>query len=360
MQSDVDHLQRTLPNIAVDAMGADFGPQQVVAGVRLAVERNEKRLGKFFIVGNEDVLSPILADNGLLNSSKIELVHSSQVIEMNEKPMQTLKYKKDASMFRAIELVKQGKVEAVLSCGNTGSLMAGSTLKLRTLPGVYRPALASVIPTRTHNFVLMDVGANPNSTAQHLVHNAILGSHFARAVLHTPQPRIGLLTIGTEEGKGNDLVQQAHEVLKQLASHQLNYTGLVEGFDLFAGHIDVVICDGFVGNILLKTCESLFAQLKDFLREEFRRNWIRQAGAVLSQGVFKSMRKQFSPEKFSGAPLLGLNGWVFKSHGSSKAEAIAGGLNMCLNCLEVCNFKTVVADVAQANERMNAIKEKDE
>lgn len=357
MQSDKEHPEQTLPRIVVDAMGSDYGPEQIVAGIRLALETEAHRMAKLFIAGNGAVLNPILKQNGLLGHPLVEVLHTDQVIDMDEKPMQTLKHKKDASMFKAIDLVKQGQAEAVLSCGNTGSLMAGSTLKLRTIPGVTRPALASVIPTRTHRFILMDVGANPNSTAQNLVHNAILGSHFAKAVLKIDSPRVGLLTIGTEEGKGNELVHKAHEILKQLGEIRLNYSGLVEGFDLFAGKVDVVVCDGFVGNILLKTCESLFLELKDFLKEQFSKNWLRRLGAFASQGVFKTMREQFSPDKFSGAPLLGLNGWVFKSHGSSKAGAIAGAINMCLNCLDVYDLKAVVSDIAQANERINDIEE---
>ena len=216
MQSDKEHPEQALPRIVVDAMGSDYGPEQIVAGIRLALETEACRIAKLFVAGNEAILGPIFKQNGLFEHPLLEIVHTDQVIDMDEKPMQTLKHKKDASMFKAIDLVRHGQAEAVLSCGNTGSLMAGSTLKLRTIPGVTRPALASVIPTRTHRFILMDVGANPNSTAQNLVHNAILGSHFAKAVLKIDHPRVGLLTIGTEEGKGNELVHKAHEILKQL------------------------------------------------------------------------------------------------------------------------------------------------
>lgn len=356
MQSSSEHPQ-ILPRIVIDVMGSDYGPQEIIAGVRLALTREASRIGKLFLVGDKAVVEPIFLKNGLDNYLSIELVHASQTISMEEKPMQALKQKKDASMFKAIELVKAGQAEAVLSCGNTGCLMAGSTLKLRTLPGVNRPALASIIPTKTSRFILMDVGANPVSSVEYLVHNAVLGSHFSASVLNLKSPKIGLLTIGTEEGKGNEVVQNAHEILKQLNGKSLNYYGLIEGFDLFAGKVDVVVCDGFVGNILLKTCESLFSHLKEYLKAEFCRNSVRKLGALLSCGVFKAMKKQFSPDKFSGAPLLGLNGWVFKSHGSSKAEAIAGGLNMCLNCLEFYNEKTLQSDIALANELMNSAKE---
>ena len=353
MQISLPSKQKQLPHLAVDVMGADFGPQQIIAGVRLALETNAPRIGKLFLVGDESILNPIVQAEGLSRESLIEVVHASQVIAMDEKPLQTLKQKKDASMFRAIDLVKQGAAQSVLSCGNTGSLMAGSTLKLRTIPGVERPALASIIPTRTHQFVLIDVGANPNSTVKHLVHNAILGAYFAKAVLGKKAPRVGLLTIGTEEGKGNELVQQTHDCLKQLNGEYLNYSGLIEGFDLFEDCVDVVVCGGFVGNILLKTCESLFLNLKEFLKQEFERTYLRKLGATLASGVFKSMRKQFSPDKFSGAPLLGLNGWVFKSHGSSKAEAIASALNMSLNCLELYDLQAISSAIERANSLLN-------
>ena len=346
-----------LPRIVVDVMGSDYGPQEIIAGVKLALMRESGRFSKFFLVGDKAIVEPILVKENLDAVPAVELVHASQTISMDEKPMHTLRQKKDASMFKSIELVKSGNAEAVLSCGNTGCLMAGSTLKLRTLPGVSRPALASIIPTRTSRFVLMDVGANPVSSVEYLVHNAVLGSHFAASVLKLKSPKVGLLTIGTEEGKGNEVVQNAHVLLKQLNGKTLNYYGLVEGFDLFENKVDVVVCDGFVGNVLLKTCESLFLNLKDYLKAEFSRNPIRKLGALLSCGVFKAMKQQFSPDKFSGAPLLGLNGWVFKSHGSSKAEAIAGGLNMCLNCLEACNAQTMQTDIAFANELMTSGKE---
>lgn len=351
MQASSECPQCTLPRIAVDVMGSDLGPQQITAGVELALKQSKVgRIGKLFLVGDENVLSPL--SNGIIragNGLDIEIVHTPNFVKMDEKPISALKHKKDASMFVGMELVKEKKADALLSCGNTGCLMACSTLKLRTIPGVVRPALASIIPTRTHFFILMDVGANPAASVECLVHNAILGSHFAKAVLRLPNPRIGLLTIGTEEGKGNELINQTHQILKQLDGDSLNYKGPIEGFDLFKNSVDVAICDGFVGNILLKTCESLFTELKNFIKDEFNRNCIRKTGAILSRGVFSRMRSQFSPDQFSGAPLLGLNGWVFKAHGSSKAEAIAGALNMCLNCLEVYDFRVIESDIAKAN-----------
>lgn len=337
----------SLPRIAIDVMGSDYGPQEFLKGVLQALQKGTNKFGKLLLVGDEAIIQKWIVDNRLSNHPVIEVVPSSQVIEMDEKPMSTLKQKKESSMYMAIDLVKAGKADAVLSCGNTGCLMAGGTLKLRTLPGVERPALASVIPTRKQHFVLIDVGANPSSTAKHIVHNAILGSHYANAVLGKARPRVGLLTIGTEEGKGNELIHEAHRYLKEL--NCIQYQGLIEGFHVFQNAVDVVVCDGFVGNILLKTCESLFDNLKQYLKDEFKKNNIRKLGAFLSRGVFVNMKKHFAQERFSGAPLLGLNGWVFKSHGSSKAASIVGALNICSQCLRLFNLQTVLSDVAQAN-----------
>ena len=333
--------------IGIDVMGSDGGSEQVVAGVRLALQAVDGAVERFVLAGDEAVLRPLLRRNGLENSPQIEVLHTPEVIAMDENPLSALRHKKEASMFRAIEGVRDGTLDAVLSCGNTGALMAGSTLKLRTIEGIDRPALASIIPTRTHPFILIDVGANPTSEARFLVHNAVLGSHFARAVLQAEHPRVGLLTVGTEEGKGNEAVHAAHAVLKQCEG--LNYVGLIEGFDLFGGTADVVVCDGFVGNIVLKLCESLFWELKTFIKEKILENPVRKLGALLCSGVFRDMKRQLAPEKYSGAPLLGLNGWVFKTHGSGKAEAVAGGIGMMVKCVRSYKPQEAKADVMRAN-----------
>ena len=333
--------------IGIDAMGSDGGSEQVIVGVRLASQAVGGAVERFVLAGDEAVLKPLLRRNGLEGLPQIEILHAPEFIAMDEDPLSALRHKREASMFKAIEGVRDGTLDAVLSCGNTGALMAGSTLKLRTVEGVERPALASIIPTRTHRFILIDVGANPTSEARFLVHNAVLGSHFARAVLQTEHPRVGLLTVGTEEGKGNEAVHAAHAVLKQCEG--LNYVGLIEGFDLFGGKADVVVCDGFVGNIVLKLCESLFWELKTFIKEKILENPVRKLGALLCSGVFRDMKRQLAPEKYSGAPLLGLNGWVFKTHGSGKAEAVAGGIGMMVKCVRSYKPQEVKADVARAN-----------
>lgn len=312
--------------IAIDMMGSDRGPEEIFEGVRLAL-RQFPDLAPLILVGDGDLLTALLEKHGLGDHPQLSIFHTSQVIEMDDKPIQSLKQKKDASMIRAIELIQAGAASAVLSCGNTGSLMAGSTLKLRPIAGIERPALASIIPSSEGHFVLADVGANPQTTPLHMAHNALLASVYGRKVLKIASPRIGLLSIGTEEGKGNELIQKTHEKLKQLSPF-IDYIGLIEGFHLFGNGVDVVLCDGFTGNILLKSLESLALYLRNFSRKEFSKNPLRLFGALCARGAFEALNAKLNAEIYGGAPLLGLNGTVFKAHGSSHARAISHAIHM--------------------------------
>lgn len=333
--------------IAVDAMGGDLGPAEVVAAVELAF-RNVSRLKNVILVGDEALLKPEVDRLGLGKNPGVSIHHASEVIAMDDKPLQAIKRKKDSSMVRAIELVKAGDANVILSCGNTGSLMAGGTIKLRTLAGVDRPALASVIPNQKSHFILIDAGANPEAGPEHLVHNAILGSIYCRIALGIESPRVGLLTIGTEEGKGNELTHQTHELLKRTQS-LINYCGPIEGFHVFNNEVDVVVCDGFVGNILLKTCESLFHTLKSYLKEEITKTPIRKLGAFLAMGAFKEMKTQLNPDGYGGAPLLGLRGNVMKAHGSSNREAIMNAIRVGTEMVVHQMNEQILNDVAKAN-----------
>lgn len=312
--------------LAIDAMGGDHGPAEVVAGVRLAL-RHHASYVRILLVGDQPTLERLLRDEGLTGDKRVEVVHAAEVIGMDEKPIAALKHKKDSSMVRAIEMVKEGRAHAILSQGNTGALMAGGTLKLRPMDGLQRPALATVIPSRGHRFVLIDAGANPDGDPVHLLHNALLGKEYAHCALGMKNPRVGLLTIGTEEGKGSEKILVTHELLKG-ANGVFNYIGPVEGFQLFRNEVDVVVCDGFTGNILLKALESCFYMLKGFLKEELKANPLRTAGAFLSQGAFKAMMHELNPEHLGGAPLLGLNRLVIKTHGSSTRGFIAGAIRI--------------------------------
>ena len=334
-------------SIALDVMGSDLGPSEVIAGLRLALDKRPQGSENFILVGQESVIEPLLLKEKIAGHPKVRILHASQVVSMEDKPLRSLKTKKDSSMVRAIELVKGKEARVLVSCGNTGSLMAGGTLRLRTIQGISRPALGAVIPTETSHWVLIDAGANPNTNPEQLVGNAILGKNYAKVALGIKEPRVGLLSIGTEEGKGTDLVYQSHLMLKQL-DQIINYLGPIEGFQVFNSTVDVVVCDGFVGNILLKSCESLFTALSRFLKNELSSNPMRKLGAALSQGAFRAMKKQFSPHRYSGAPLLGLNGNILKAHGSSDRYAIASALRIASEIIDRDMDHLIRADVEKS------------
>ncbi|MBC9868080.1 MAG: phosphate acyltransferase PlsX [Opitutae bacterium] len=336
------------PSIAVDAMGSDLGPSEVISGLKLALKQLPQGQENFILVGQEAVIKPLLRQEKIADHPRIGILHASEVVSMEDKPLRGLKTKKDSSMVRAIELVKEKKARVLVSCGNTGSLMAGGTLKLRTIPGITRPALGAVIPSESSHWVLIDAGANPNPNPEQMVANAILGKNYAKAALDIKEPRIGLLSIGTEEGKGTELVHQTHLLLRRL-DPIINYLGPIEGFQVFNYTVDVVVCDGFVGNILLKSCESLFTTLSRFLKKELTANPIRMLGAGLSWGAFRSMKKQLSPHRYSGAPLLGLNGNILKAHGSSDRRAIAGALRIASEIIERDMDHMIRSDVEKSN-----------
>jgi len=312
--------------IAIDMMGADLGPAEAMAAVRIALDNNWC-LDGVVLVGHEEILQPLLQAEGLAEDERVDVFHASEVIEMTDKPILSLKQKKDASMVRAIELVKLGNSDAAVSCGNTGALMACATLRLRPMEGIGKPALATVWPGTKGQWVFLDVGANPQARPENLVHNAVLGFHYAKDALEIAEPRVGLLSIGTEEGKGNDLVNEAHELLKQLKD-EVNYVGLVEGFDLFTGECDVVVTDGFTGNIVLKSCEGLWSMLKGAMKEEFTSNLSRKMGAALLKPALSNLKRRIDPDRYAGAPLLGLRRPVIKTHGSANRDKIAHAIRI--------------------------------
>ena len=333
--------------IAVDAMGGDLGPAEVVAAVKLALHQYPA-LNPITLVGHEAELNPLIALAGLAQEQRLSVFHASEVVTMDDKPLNALKKKKDSSMVRAIELVKNREAGVVVSCGNTGALMAGGTLRLRTMEGVARPALAAICPRQGGHFVLIDAGANPEAKAEHLVHNAIMGSHYCRVMLGIKSPRVGLMTIGTEEGKGNALITETHDLLRRVGD-VVNYAGPIEGFHVFAEHVDVVVCDGFVGNIMLKSWESLVKFFSSMLKEELQANPLRATGALLSKGAFNALKERINPERYGGAPLLGLNGHILKAHGSSTRYAIKNAIRAANEIIKADLNQQIEADVARAN-----------
>ena len=328
-------------------MGGDLGPAEVVAAVKLALHQYPA-LNPITLVGHEAELNPLIALAGLAQEQRLSVFHASEVVTMDDKPLNALKKKKDSSMVRAIELVKNREAGVVVSCGNTGALMAGGTLRLRTMEGVARPALAAICPRQGGHFVLIDAGANPEAKAEHLVHNAIMGSHYCRVMLGIKSPRVGLMTIGTEEGKGNALITETHDLLRRVGD-AVNYAGPIEGFHVFAEHVDVVVCDGFVGNIMLKSWESLVKFFSSMLKEELQANPLRAAGALLSKGAFNALKERINPERYGGAPLLGLNGHILKAHGSSTRYAIKNAIRAANEIIKADLNQQIEADVARAN-----------
>ncbi len=345
-------------SIAVDVMGSDLGPSEIIAGVALALGTLKNLPDEFILVGDEAVINPLLKAEGILKHPIISVFHASEIISMDDKPLKALKTKKDSSMVRAIELVKAKTAQIVVSCGNTGSLMAGGTLKLRPIPGISRPALGTIIPNETGHWVLADAGANPTPTAEHMVGNAILGKNYCKAALQIENPRVGLVTIGTEEGKGTELIQQTHQLLKEM-DDIINYIGPIEGFQLFDGSVDVGVCDGFTGNVMLKSCEGLYKVITNVLRKELKANPMRTMGAALSSGAYKALKKQLSPDQYAGAPLLGLNGNVLKAHGSSDRNAIVGALRIATRIIAHDMDIHIKEDVVKYQAMLHTNKDQD-
>ena len=341
------HL-RQQKSIAIDVMGAENGHVEILSGVKLALDEYPE-IDSLTLVGSKTILCN--ESKKLDIFSRVEIEDAPEVVGMDEKPLQSVKKKKNSSIIRGIELVKSKKCDLFLSCGNTGVLMAGSTIKLRPLPLLQKPALASVIPTREHHFVLIDAGANPDSTATQMLHNGILGSSYAKFGLGISNPRVGILTIGTEKGKGNELISKAHE-LYQKKSHNLNYIGLMEGFQVFENHCDVVVCDGFTGNIVLKVAEGLFGMLKNYVKDELESTLRNRLGAFLSMPAYRNIKKRLNPEIYGGAPLMGLRGYVMKAHGSSNRHHIKNALRISSEVIKHDINRYIIKELESINPNL--------
>jgi glycerol-3-phosphate acyltransferase PlsX len=329
--------------VVVDVMGGDHGCGVVIKGVQLALQADEG-ITELHLAGQQDLIEKELS-LCRCKDSRIRIVHASEVLGMSEKPVVALRKKKDCSIVRAIELLKDGHAEALISPGNTGGVVAASTIKLRPLPGVERPAIAAVIPAPENDFVLLDAGANIDCRPMHLVQYAIMGSVYSRELLGYPKPRVGVLSVGTEDIKGNDLTLEAFRLCKQI---NLNFIGNVEGHDLFANHVDVVVCDGFVGNIVLKTCESLASGIFGWLKRELTRNPLRKFGALLAKEAFSTIKRRVDPDNHGGAPLLGLNGNVMICHGSASERAIMHAIGFSTQAIQHKINQIITKEIAEA------------
>jgi len=311
--------------IALDAMGGDFGPSVVVPAALRALEQDDGL--RVILVGDETILRTTLEHSKIAGNDRLKVHHASQKVGMDEAPSSALRNKKDSSMRVAIDLVKNGEAGACVSAGNTGALMATARFVLKMLPGIDRPAICTSLPTMTSHTWMLDLGANVDCNAEHLLQFALMGSVLAGAVDNNHQPRIGLLNIGEEEIKGNEQVKEAARLL---SASSLNYSGYAEGDDIYKGNFDVIVCDGFVGNISLKTSEGVAKMIAHFIRQEFTRNLLTRLAAMIAMPVLRSFRRRIDPRRYNGASLLGLRGIVIKSHGSADVLSFANAIKVAV------------------------------
>ncbi len=333
--------------IAVDAMGGDFAPQNIVAGTVSAL-RNDGPISHLFLVGDQVRVAAELQKHGPVDP-RLEIVHASEVIEMNDDPVRAVRRKKDSSMARAIDLVKQGQADAVVSAGNTGALLTAAHLKLRTLEGVDRPGLAMLIPAPENVFVMMDAGANLEPHPSNLVQYAIMGSMYSKQIIGYKNPRVGLFSIGSEDMKGNELTVEAHRLLKQT---NLNFVGNIDGHDLFANIADVIVTDAFVGNAVLKACESTARLVSTWLKQELRKNPLRMLGALLAAGAFREIKRKADPDEYGGAVLLGINGICIKAHGASSPKAVMNAIRVAVEFVETQFNEHIVEEIRRFHDQV--------
>ena len=329
--------------IVVDAMGGDYGCGVVVAGVGKALAK-QPQITSAIVVGQKHEIEPHLKSQA---NSRIQVLHADEVLTMKDKPIDGIRRKKNCSIAKGIDLLKQNQADVFVSPGNTGGVVTTATVKLGRLKGVNRPGIATVIPTPHREFVLLDAGANIDCKPIHLLHYAIMGSTFADEILGHDKPRVGILSVGTEDSKGNELTLKSLQLCKSL---NVNFIGNVEGHDLFNNRVDVVVCDGFVGNIVLKTCESLAQSLFGWLKLELTDGLVRRFAALLAGGGLRKIKKRMDPNAYGGAPLLGLNGNVVIAHGSAWAHSIRNAIQMATETFAQNINQRIVEEVARANE----------
>lgn len=327
-------------SIAIDCMGGDHGPRVTVPAALAALKRHPELA--VILVGLEEELRPLLpADAG----ERVSIRAATQVVAMDESPSLALRNKKDSSMRVAINLVKSGEAVACVSAGNTGALMAISRFVLKMLPGIDRPAICTALPTVSGQVHVLDLGANVDSGPEHLLQFGIMGATLVAAVEHRERPRVGLLNIGEEEIKGNEVVKQAAELLRDSG---LNFVGNVEGDGVYRGDVDVVVCDGFVGNVALKISEGLAQMLATFLRQEFKKNLFTKLTALVALPVLTAFKRRIDHRRYNGACLLGLKGVVVKSHGSADAFAYGKAIDVAFETAANGVLERIAERMAQA------------
>lgn len=312
-------------------MGGDHGLNVVIPACIRATKKNPDL--KIILVGVMDKVNAVLQKHGVLSSKQLSVVHASEVVSMDELPSHALRNKKDSSMRVAINLVKEGSAQACVSAGNTGALMATARFVLKTLPGIDRPAIISELPTIQGKTWVIDLGANVDSCAEHLFQFAVMGSALIQAIENKPNPKIALLNIGVEEIKGNDQVKRTAHMLAECSV--MNYVGYVEGNHFYTGDVDLVVCDGFVGNVALKASEGIAKLMLNVVKESFSKNWLTKLMGLIAYPALRHLKKRLDPSRYNGASMLGLNGLVIKSHGGADALGFEHAIEQAV--LEVKN-----------------------
>jgi glycerol-3-phosphate acyltransferase PlsX len=327
--------------VSVDAMGGDAGPGIIVAALARSAVRHPTV--RFLLHGDEGQLKPLFARRRSKLANKVEIRHSPEVVRMEDKPSQVLRRGRNTSMWHTIEAVQKAEAQVAVSAGNTGALMALSMFQLRTLDGIDRPAIAALWPTRRGQSVVLDVGANVECDAQQLVDFAIMGEAFARAVLGLKRPTVALLNVGSEDMKGHDAVKMAAQTLREV-DLPMEFRGFVEGDDIAEGTVDVIVTDGFTGNIALKTAEGTAKLVTGFLRAALRRSFFGRLGALIASGALNTLRRKLDPRAANGGIFLGLNGIVVKSHGGTDSVGFASALDMAIDMARAGVMAKISAD----------------
>ncbi len=329
--------------VSIDAMGGDAGPGIVVAALARAVLRHPAV--KFILHGDEDELKPLLAKRGKL-AERVATRHATERVRMDEKPGLALRRGRNTSMWRAIDSVKTKEAEVVISAGNTGALMAMAMFQLGTLEGISRPAIAALWPTKRGQSVVLDVGANVVVSAEQLVDFAVMGEAFARAILGLERPTVGILNVGSEDMKGNDAVKGAAHILRSNSTLPIEFAGFVEGDDISEGTVDVIVTDGFSGNIALKTAEGTAKLVGYYLRSALRRSFLGRLGGFIAGGALNVLRRKLDPRASGGGIFLGLDGVVVKSHGGADELGFASALDMAIDMARAGVIARIIADRA--------------
>jgi len=314
--------------IALDAMGGDHAPAMVIRGADRAAERFPE--AKFLLFGDEMRIAPLLAKAKRL-AGRHEVRHTPEGVRPDDKPSQVIRKGRQTSMALAIEAVRAGKARGVVSAGNTGALMALAKILLKTAPGIDRPAIASFLPTLRGESVMLDLGANVQCDANNLVEFAVMGAEFAHCALGLPRPTIGLLNVGTEEVKGNDALREAAQTIRNSKGLHFDFHGFIEGNDIARGTVDVVVTDGFSGNVALKTAEGTAKLVMQFLIATFKSSWTARLGYLLARPALQAMRQRVDPQQYNGGVLLGLNGIVVKSHGAADSHGFANAIGVAVD-----------------------------